>query len=91
MIAEDTAGNRYSRNTSHVKKYIPPEASLENSSEIERLGDVNEIVPGPPEIHQHQNDRTAVETASTTPLITQRPQRIKRVPTRFKNFVMTGK
>ena len=82
VIVEDTTGNRYSRNTSLVKKYISPEASLET---IESLGDVNETVPDTAEIHQCQNDRTAVETTLTTPLITQRPQRIKWVPSRFKN------
>lgn len=37
VIVEDTAGNRYSRNTNYENKYISSEASFKSSSEVESL------------------------------------------------------
>ena len=64
VVVEGASGNQYSRNTSHVKKYILPETPLESSDEIESLVDTNE----PPTLLLHSPPRKDMQTISTVPL-----------------------
>lgn len=85
-VVENPDGAQYSRNTSHIKKYIP-EANIpsEEKGDAETgSGDRNEASTSSTEAHQSPNaDHTSIQERSATP---QRPQRTRRMPQKYQDF-----